>query len=44
MRDTLGQISLFKELTDKQLACVPQGTELLLEPGEILFQQGTPPK
>ncbi len=44
MLDTLRQISLFKELTDKQLACVPQGTELWLEPGEILFQQGTPPK
>ena len=42
MLELLRQIPLFKNLTDEQLQCVPQGTEVWLEPGEILFKQGDP--
>lgn len=36
----LEKISLFKELTQEQLQCLPQGTEIWLDSGEILFTQG----
>jgi len=42
MLDLLRQIPLFKNLTDEQLLCVPQGSKVWLEPGEILFKQGDP--
>ncbi len=36
----LEKISLFKELTEEQLHCLPQGTEIWLDSGEMLFKQG----
>lgn len=36
----LEKISLFKELTSEQLQCLPQGKEVWLNSGEILFKQG----
>lgn len=44
MLDSLRQIPLFKHLTEEQLKCIPKGTEVWLNPGETLFQQGTPPE
>lgn len=40
MLELLRQIPLFKNLTDEQLKCVPPGTEVWLESGQILFKQG----
>lgn len=44
MLKTLRQISLFQELTEEQLQCLPQGIDLWLNPGDILFNQGDPPE
>ncbi|MCX7595020.1 MAG: cyclic nucleotide-binding domain-containing protein [Fischerella sp.] len=44
MLKTLRHISLFKELTEEQLQCLPQGMDIWLNPGEILFNQGDPPE
>lgn len=44
MLKMLRQISLFKELTEEQFHCLPQGIDLWLNPGEILFNQGDPPE
>ena len=44
MLEALRQIPLFQNLTQEQLTCIPQGTELWLNPGEMLFNQGEPPE
>jgi signal transduction histidine kinase len=44
MLKTLRHISLFKELTEDQLQCLPQGIDVWLNPGEMLFNQGDPPE
>lgn len=44
MLESLRQIPLFKHLTEEQLKCIPKATEVWLNPGETLFQQGTPPE
>lgn len=44
MLELLRQIPLFKHLSEEQLKCIPKGTEVWLNPGETLFQQGTPPE
>jgi signal transduction histidine kinase len=40
MLDTLRKISIFKQLTEDELRCFINGTEIWLNPGEILFEQG----
>ena len=44
MLESLRQIPLFKHLSEEQFKCIPKGTEVWLNPGETLFQQGTPPE
>lgn len=44
MLESLRQIPLFKHLIEEQLKCIPKGTEVWLNPGETLFQQGTLPE
>lgn len=40
MLDTLRKISIFKHLTEDDLRCFLNGTEIWLNPGEMLFEQG----
>lgn len=42
MLETLRKISVFEHLTDNELTCFTNGTELWLDPGDILFRQGDP--
>ncbi|MDZ8225128.1 MULTISPECIES: ATP-binding protein [unclassified Nostoc] len=44
MLEKLCEISLFQELTEDQLQGLSKGTEVWLEPGQTLFQQGDPPE
>ena len=40
MLDTLRKISIFKHLTEDELRCFLNGTEIWLNPEEMLFEQG----
>ncbi len=40
MIEKLRQISIFQTLTEDELRCFVNGTEIWLEPGEFLFKQG----
>lgn len=44
MLETLRQVSLFKELTEEQLQRLPEGIDVWLDSGEMLFKQGDPPE
>jgi signal transduction histidine kinase len=44
MLETLRTVSLFQELTEQQLQCLPQGISVWLESGEMLFEQGDHPE
>ncbi|BAY50083.1 hypothetical protein SAMD00079811_77120 (plasmid) [Scytonema sp. HK-05] len=42
MLEKLRKVSVFENLTENELECFLNGTELWLNPGDILFQQGDP--
>jgi signal transduction histidine kinase len=44
MLQALRQVSLFQNLTEEQFQCLPQGIDVSLKPGEMLFQQGDSPE
>ncbi|MEC4811671.1 MAG: ATP-binding protein [Scytonema sp. PMC 1069.18] len=44
MLELLQTIPLFKDLSENQLMCLMNGTDIRLNPGDILFKQGEPAK